>query len=441
MEYLFTLLEIVARGGGGGSGGGGGGGGGGLFVLWYYFVAYTCQTLMKLLKPLNYVVTFIFATFVTIAPLFLGLGFFGFITASVAALGAWMGATGRLRAMHKYLKEHVRIKHKLHAAAQTDSQWNWDQIKPDIEKLFYQFQNDWSALDLEKMKAYITPEYHQKMQLLLGALSSMNRQNIMHNVKILQLVPTSFNDSPHNDQDDVLVVTIEAKADDQLVEANQELYVDNDKFIEHWHFRRDPTDTRWLLSTIEQETRTKALESSKLQGFAGAYRFFYSGDFGWLLMPKRGQLFSKATFKNSDVNSHVIGVYRDVLVQFYKYIPQKKRNEMTGYTIAQAVLPKTYGNIVVRRRHTWSFGIKGLTKIELEWGDFNKTYEVFASDLERVTSLELLHPAFMVKLYELPFKTNIEIVDNIVYFYTSDMSADYDVLLKLLHEAFDEMKM
>lgn len=439
MDISLLITDIVARGGGGGSGSGGGGGGGGIFVGWFYIVALVAQAINKIPRPLNYLVFIIYSILVTLLCFWLPLGFLFWV---IGAIGIWYGGTGRLRAMHKYIKEHARIHPKLKVAASTDSQWDWELIKPNIEALFYKFQSDWSALNRDGMKDYLTPNHHSKMMLLLGALSAQNRQNIMKDIKIKHIIPTYFADSHHNEQDDLLVVTIEAKAHDELQENGSTLYVDKSTFIEHWHFRRDLADTKWLLSDIEQSSRDKRFETASLKNFADNNRFFYSGDFGWLLMPKRGQLFHKADFKQSDINSHVIGSYRGLLVQFYRYIPLKNRNNNQGYTIAQAALPKTYNNIVVRRKKGWwSFGISGLRKLETEWGDFNKKYEVWASDLEQATSLELLHPIFMEKLESLPFATSIEIVDNNVYFYTEDLKADYNVLLLLLHEAFDEMKL
>ena len=80
----------------------------------------------------------------------------------------------------------------------------------------------------------------------------------------------------------------------------------------------------------------------------------------------------------------------------------------------------------------------------MEWGDFNKNYEVWASDVERVTSFELLNPSFMVKLQEMSFEINIEVVDNIVYLYskkTVPSSENYEKMLSILQQAFKEMRM
>ncbi len=436
VDFIFPT-DLFARGGGGGSGGGGGGGGGSIFALWGYGIAYVCQWLMKLPRPLNYVFTWTFSIAITIASLWLP---FGWAFAIAAAIGAYCGATGRLNSMHKFLKNKFKATKQLKAAAMSDSQWHWETIQPQLEQIFYQFQNDWAAVNLANIQTYTTPDYFTRTHLLLYALQQMRRQNKMSNVKILQIVPVGMVDN-ENDQLDTLTVAFQAKATDELWEDQERLYVDNSTFIEEWVFRRNPTDTAWILSSIEQSTRTPYLELGDLATFAAQNSFYYSGDFGWLLLPRRGQIFSKANFKKSDINSHVVGMFRNLLVQFYVYIPNKQQTN-TRYVIAQAALPKTYGNIVVRKKKFWpQGGTKGLTKVSMEWGDFNKKYEVYASDMERVTSFELLHPVFMEKMEALPFDLSIEVVDNVVYLYTLDRKASYDKMMSILKDSFDEMRL
>lgn len=445
----MELIDIFARGGGGGSGGGGGGGGGGsggggsgsggpggLFIFWGWFIAQVCGWCMRFSKPYNYISAYTFAAAAVVVSLKFPLGG---VFAGAAIIGAFYGITGRLEGLYKYAKRKVLA--RLKKAAKDDIQWDWKLVQPEISKLFLKFQQDWSEFNFESMKTYMTLPYFNRTQLLLAAMKQLGRQNRMFDVKILDMRPAHFTDVL-DDSNDRLSVVVMAKARDELWEGQDKLYADKSSFLEEWQFVRDPSDKMWLLDNIVQRgTQTPYSESSKLLEFANKNHFVYSGDFGWLLLPKRGQLFSRATFKNSDINSHVIGIYRKVLVQFYSYI--KSKNQTSGaQTIAQATVPKNYGNIVVRRKTWWRFWTPGkLTRVVPEWGDFNKKYDVFASDIERVTSLELLHPAFMVKLEALPFKTSIEVVDNNVYFYTDDRKADYQLMLNLLHEAFDEMRL
>ncbi len=82
-----------------------------------------------------------------------------------------------------------------------------------------------------------------------------------------------------------------------------------------------------------------------------------------------------------------------------------------------------------------------MIKVSLEWSQFNKLFNVYATDMDKVNSLELLHPAFMEKLALAPYRINIEIIGNDLYLYTTDKKADYPQMLHILKEAFEEMKM
>lgn len=176
---------------------------------------------------------------------------------------------------------------------------------------------------------------------------------------------------------------------------------------------------------------------------------FYSLDWGWLLLPQRGQLFGNASFKNSDVNNHVIGEWNGHIVQLYTFIPAKSNAE--NYLVAQIALPKSYGGIIIKRnkgRQWFSHAPRGYQTVSMEWPDFNKRYTVYATDVDQVTSFELLNPKFMADLYdkELPF--NIEVVDNVVYMYApttkmliSGSQQRYAAALDVLQAAYKELYM
>jgi len=47
----------------------------------------------------------------------------------------------------------------------------------------------------------------------------------------------------------------------------------------------------------------------------------------------------------------------------------------------------------------------------------------------------------MEKLFDLAFKVSIEVVDNVVFLYSDDDKADYQIMFNLLKDAFEEMKL
>jgi hypothetical protein len=161
-------------------------------------------------------------------------------------------------------------------------------------------------------------------------------------------------------------------------------------------------------------------------------------------------------FKNSDVNNHVIGNWNGLIVQLYTYIPQKRSKD--NYLIAQITLPKSYGGIIIKRKSDWKqrdifsnfsiFTPKGYRKITMEWPDFNKRYTVYATDMDKVTSFELLNPKFMADLYDKTLPVSIEVVDNVVYLYApttglpvTGTQPRYKEMLEVLQAAFKELRM
>lgn len=410
---MIELLTHVARGGGGGSSGGGGGAG------------------------------------IIVLPIII-----------ISAVVSWWRRKQQIK----------KAQQALSAAEAGDPVW--DSAVARAKEVFPQFQQDWSDFNVAGMKKYVTPGYLEHLSLMLEALKQLNRQNRMSNVMLTSAIIFNVSDSTKNDSDN-FDVEIKGSAHDELVDntTGDVLFTDDNPFTEVWNFDRQGKE--WMLDHIAQvdaesaiekgytsrdDATVKADQETQMRDFAKRNNLFYNADFGWLLMPTQGQLFTLANFGRSDINYHVIGKFHGTLVQFYQYIPiiQDKRQmgdyfkawynpakRYDAYIVAQAVLPKHYGDIVVTRR-TMTNGLyvpSGMTKIQMEGVDFNKDYWVFASDAEKVTSFELLDPAFMARLIDLPFTINIEVVDNILYLYSTDKTAEFDTMLGLLETAFQTIKM
>jgi len=437
-------IDLIARAGGGGSGGSSSGGGDGLIVLLGYVPmhilgAVFSKKLPKLLANiLGFIVAIIYGAF------WLLTGFIGLFIALAAIFGMCAGLYGWF---DKIAKLSGIAKKKQLEAVQKDSAWDMDKLNSQVNSVFMRFQQDWGSSNLESMKSYLTPIYWQHIQLMLASLGQLGRSNIIEQPIIKSMDIIELNDSSDNTQD-LFVMAISAVANDKLIDSktNEVIFSDNNSFSEYWRFVRN-VDNNWLLDGINQATEDLYMLNGSILQFAAKYKYFYSPDWGWLLLPRHGQLFGNGKFGVSDINNHVIGVYNNTIIQLYNYIanPNVKINgKSKNYIIAQVALPKSYGNIVVRKKKLFQFGIKGLTKISMEWGDFNKKYQVWASDMERVTSFELLNPSFMVKLQELPFEVNMEVVDNIVYLYSGQAEVipeNYEAMLSILYQAFKEMRM
>jgi hypothetical protein len=345
----------------------------------------------------------------------------------------------------KRLKERrERMRAALEVAAAADIIWEPGSLEEQAKDTFLQYQKDWSAFDLDSMKKYMTPRYYNHNQLMMGALRLYARQNDVQNPVVLSAEIVKFRDSP-SDALDAHTVQLSYRVYDVLNDTaeSKQLFAQHLSGSESYKFIR--LKNAWKFDGIDQATASPAKRNIPLETFAADNKYFYSLDWGHLLLPRRGQLFSKGSFGVSDINNHVIGLYKEIIIQLYTY--QAVPGSFPEYLIAQISVPKKYGNIVVRRSEKGLFtpGIKGLRKLKMEWQDFNSMYEVFASNEELATSFELLHPKFMEQLQALPFAVNIEVVVNIVYLYTSGISVansdNYATMLALLKAAFKEMRM
>jgi hypothetical protein len=334
------------------------------------------------------------------------------------------------------------VSQRLKAAAATDPTWLAEALIQNAKETFLKYQRDWSNFDTASMQSYMTPAYYQYNLLMMSALKLANRKNDVQNLIINSATVTNFVDSLDPTANSYSA-HVSAKVRDVLLDTadGSELFAQNLSANETYRFQK--SNNGWLFDGIDQSTARSDLRNVSLELFAKQNQLFYSLDWGHLLLPRRGQLFSSGSFGVSDINNHVIGMSGEMLIQIYNYVPNPGMGSR-GYIIAQASIPKSYGNIVVRRKGE-NGSVGGLHKIETEWGEFNDRYDVYASDEEQATSFELLNPKFMEQLHSLSIPIAIEVVDSIIYLYSTQegvVSADdYRTLLSTLKAVFKEMRM
>lgn len=309
------------------------------------------------------------------------------------------------------------------------------------KSIFLQYQQDWSNFNLASMKTYMTPHYYNHVQLMIAALKLAGRQNQVNDVVVTGIKTQQ----PDLENKDKSIATISFSATDITndTRTNTTLFTNKLVSTESYIFYR--TSDSFLLAGIDPSTASIDQHNADIQVFAQKNNFYYSLDWGWLLLPQKGQLFGEGKFGVADINNHVIGVYNNVLIQIYTYRPDPvSLGGGKNYIVAQVNIPKYYGGIIVRRKVnalSLPTNIKGMSKLRTEWGDFNDKYEVFATNMEKATSFELLNPKFMEQIEALAFKLNLEVVDNVVYLYTTDETAQYESMLQVLKSVFQEMKM
>lgn len=408
--HLISVSEVFARGGGGGSGGGGGGGGGGSSGSggsddW------------------------------GISSIIFGVIFFGAI--GFAIFSYFLKAKKRKESLEK-AEEVVK------EAGAKDKMWDEDAMKERVQEVFYDFQKHWSEFNVDAMAGYLTEDYRKRMVLEMNVLKNEKRQNLVEAPTVSSIEIINARDAVDN-RLDKFTAEIKAGARDKLMdtETKSVLYEDNKPWTEYWTFEKE--GNKWKLDIIRQSTEDPSKTVPEIVDFSEKNNFYFDPDFGWLMMPNKGVIFSKSNFQTSDINNHIIGWYRDKIVEFYTFQANPGDEDTPGsptYLVAQAILPINYKDILVKKRKFLNLAPKGLRKIELESVDFNKKFCLFAAPEDQVSSFELLAPNFMEKIYTLPFDLNIEVVGSFLYFYTKDVKkVSYNQMLEILSWAFDEMKM
>ncbi|MBI4142786.1 TIM44-like domain-containing protein [Candidatus Uhrbacteria bacterium] len=343
---------------------------------------------------------------------------------------------------HRYAKLK-RVDAVVAAAATSDRAWDADALLARVRDVFTRFQAAWSARDANALAPLLTESYRKRMVLELAVLQAEHRRNTVERPTIRSLIILDAVNAKDHRADRVTVEVIAQAHDVLRDDANDRvLFTDDAEFTEYWVFARE--DGEWQLERIRQSTEDPSRTEQQIIAFAERHGFSYDADFGWLMMPNVGYLFRKSNFKTSDINNHVIGYHRDKVVEFYTFIPKVSEQRTGGFFIAQAVLPKSYHDILIRRRRWWSGFVRprGLRRITLESPEFNRRFCLWAHPIDQANSLELLHPTFMERVASLPFTLDIELVGNFLYLATKDRKnpAQFDTMLDVLNGAFDEME-
>ena len=337
-----------------------------------------------------------------------------------------------------------------------DSLWQPDNLTNYARQVFERFQYDWSNLDYESIRKYTTQRYSNHIGLVMQALRQMGRRNIVDNVRINEAIFADAHDDANNQSDRVSVAFL-AEADDKLIDVatDKNIFRKEEEFAEKWNFVREGNE--WKLDGINQPTEDVNTLVGSLNKFAKDNGMYFSLDWGRLLLPKGGSLFLPRYFNSADVNNHVIGIWDGgILVQLYTcvlkngngFTDEGKNKDEVNYLIGQIMLPKSYGGILIDRDDNSIFRKRiispiGYKKVEMEWGDFNKRYTIFATNEDQAASFELLNPSFMAWLYDQDIKANIEVMDNIVILYARVSSDEkrYAEMLEILRRAHKELKM
>ena len=318
-------------------------------------------------------------------------------------------------------------------------------LHEEAKKIFVDYQNDWSTFNYDAIQNYTTDKYFQHACLMLELLKTMNRKNVVSDLVVLKTCLLTAVDNASSLPMKVRVL-FKFSGTDGLVEYNTGNALHSDKVFnagEIWNFFYDGKSLK--LDSISQLSESYSHLMESIEKFAEDNRLFYSPDWGRLALPIEGLIFNKRTFVTADINNHVIGMWNNCLIQMYTY-SARPTDADSYYLVGQINTRKTYKGVLVLTHKIKSEFKKPYTynEFKMEWEDFNKKFDVYASSEDALTAFELLNPAFMEMLYDKELPYNLEVIGNTIYFFSriAETNKDsYAELLDVLREAFKQLRM
>lgn len=450
IDFIANNLEIFARAGGGGSSGGGGGGGSAIAAI-PFIIGYFVSSKFRLNRSLGYVVATI-VCLILVIPLFMLSPFLALGFAFIYYVGVNLGLNTGIA---KFLGKRKHALKEVEKACVKDSSWEKGKLINNAKNIFVKYQNDWQNFNFKSMSEYMETQYLNHAMLMMLAMKEMHRINKIEDINIKSALISDVKDVDGK-EGDMYKVAFEASLNDKLIDVrtNSLLSKDTKPFAEQWTFIRH--NDKWMLHGIKQATEDSSSCYKPMNDFADKHGMYFSPDWGNLLLPSDGVLFSKQGKRGLDINNHVIGYWDNkYIVQLYSYSYLKSGIFAGGdnrkyYTVGQISLPKSYGKILVKDNSIINnfipfFHNPGYRRVETEWNDFNKKYRIYATKPDMAPTFELLNPSFMAWLYDTVSKNVfIEVVDNVVYVYVEDHNIDsksYEVMMEVLKGVYRELKL
>jgi hypothetical protein len=136
-----------------------------------------------------------------------------------------------------------------------DSNWNFEEIKKDIEEDFYKVQTAWMERDQDIAKEYMSDALYIKHKSQTDSMKARKLKNILEDMKLLEINPVVVQNYQKPEKD-ILWVQIVGKAIDYTIKEKTNRIKRGNKalciqFDEYWKFIRKAD--RWVVDEIKQK--------------------------------------------------------------------------------------------------------------------------------------------------------------------------------------------
>lgn len=135
-----------------------------------------------------------------------------------------------------------------------DFNWDYDQMKSDIEEAFYKVQNAWMERNQDLAKEYMSKRLYIRHKSKTGWMKVRKEKNFLENMRLIRATPIAVKDKDGVTEDTVWI-HIKAKAKDYVINEQSGELIEGNRYIsipfeEYWKFIRN--DQRWILDEIRQ---------------------------------------------------------------------------------------------------------------------------------------------------------------------------------------------
>lgn len=173
----------------------------------------------------------------------------GFSVWGGVVLASTIGVKAKLK---RKKKESVS---KIKNLANNDANWNYDDIKRDIEDAFYNVNTAWMERNQDLAKEHMSNRIYEKHKSQTQWMEVKKEKNILEKIKLISSLPVKLEDFEGIDND-YMWIHIEAEAIDYTI--NEETFDIirglKDKVVyyeEFWKFIK--INNRWVLDEIRQK--------------------------------------------------------------------------------------------------------------------------------------------------------------------------------------------
>ncbi|MDZ5035042.1 Tim44-like domain-containing protein, partial [Clostridium perfringens] len=132
--------------------------------------------------------------------------------------------------------------------------WDYDNIKNDIEEAFYKVQIAWMERNQDLAKEYMSEKLYIRHKSNTGWMKVRKEKNILEKMKLLSATPIALKDQDGTSSD-CLWIHIRAKSIDYTINEETNEIIEGNKyrathFEEYWKFIK--SEKRWVLDEIKQ---------------------------------------------------------------------------------------------------------------------------------------------------------------------------------------------